>query len=67
MSQNEIDKFFKELKAWCREEPGRQKRLAKKLGVSEQRLSHWITGFRKPGLDHWLELNAFLRKQREKK
>jgi hypothetical protein len=65
MAPSEIDTFMKELEAWCQEDYGRQRRLAKEMGVSEQVVSHWIKRIRTPRLEHWMKLQAFLKTQRK--
>lgn len=52
-----------ELKAWCKEEHGRQKRVAERLGITEQLLSNWIARRKTPGLQKYFALKAFLENQ----
>jgi hypothetical protein len=45
---------------------GRQKEVAKELGVSEQILSNWLSGSRVPLLKNLFKIEAFLKKQKTK-
>jgi len=49
-----------EAKAWCRAERGRQSRLARQIGVTPQTLSNWLAGLKRPSLQKFLALKAFL-------
>jgi hypothetical protein len=60
-----MDKVLNDLTEWCGAEFGRQRMLAKELGVSEQVVSHWIYRRRTPRLKHWLRLQEFLKRQRK--
>ncbi len=62
MPPKELDALMSELKAWCKREHGRQKALADELGVTEQLVSNWIARRKKPGLENYLKLQAFLKK-----
>jgi transcriptional regulator with XRE-family HTH domain len=64
MPPEELDALMAELKAWCKAEHGRQKDLAAELDVTEQVLSNWIAGRKKPGLENYLKLRAFLKHRR---
>ena len=48
--------------AWCHAKHGRQKELARALGVSDQWVSNWVTGMRIPNLEHGLRIQVFLRR-----
>ena len=54
------EKLLSDLRTWARAEYGRPALLARKLGVSRQLVSHWITGRRTPTLHHGLAIQAFL-------
>ena len=62
-----MDKVLNDLNEWCGEEFGRQRRLAKEIGVSEQVVSHWLNRRRTPRLKHWLKLQEFLKKQKKRR
>jgi transcriptional regulator with XRE-family HTH domain len=64
MPPEEIDAIMAELKAWCKAKHGRQRELASELGVTEQVISNWIARRKMPGLENYLRLQAFLKKQR---
>ena len=49
--------------AWCHAKHGRQKELARALGVSDQWVSNWVTGQRIPNLEHGLRIQVFLRRR----
>jgi DNA-binding transcriptional regulator YiaG len=66
MPPEELDALMAELKAWCKDKHGRQRELAGELGVTEQVLSNWIARRKKPSLENYLKLHAFLRKQRRR-
>jgi transcriptional regulator with XRE-family HTH domain len=64
------EKLLNDFRAWARAEHGRPALLARKLGVSPQLLSHWLTGRRKPTLHDGLAIQEFLKaeaKRRKKK
>jgi Helix-turn-helix len=56
---------LKELMKEC-EPYGRQKEVAKELGVSEQILSNWLSGSRVPLLKNLFKIEEFLKKQKSK-
>jgi hypothetical protein len=64
MPPEELDALMAELKAWCKAKHGRQRELAAELGVTEQVLSNWIARRKMPGLENYLRLQAFLKKQK---
>jgi transcriptional regulator with XRE-family HTH domain len=66
MPPEELDALMAELRAWCKAKHGRQRDLAAELGVTEQVLSNWIAGRKKPGLENYLKLRAFLAKRRHR-
>src|ERR1700730_14459440 len=67
MTDDEIQRVINELKEWAGEEYGGQAELARKLGVSRQRVNDWLTGKRTPELNAWLKIQTFLRKKRRKR
>jgi hypothetical protein len=65
---DELDELMAQLRAWAESaEYGEQRKLAAHLGVTPQRLNHWITGRNVPNLRDGLKLQTFLRKQRRRK
>jgi transcriptional regulator with XRE-family HTH domain len=66
MPPQELDTLMTELKAWCKEEHGRQKAVAEELGVTEQLVSNWIARRKTPGLENYLKLQALLKKRRHR-
>jgi|tagenome__1003787_1003787.scaffolds.fasta_scaffold17555628_1 DNA-binding XRE family transcriptional regulator len=68
MSGDEFEKLMAELRAWAAQaKHGEQKALANQLGVSPQRLNHWITGRNVPNLKDGLKLQAFLKAQQRRR
>jgi transcriptional regulator with XRE-family HTH domain len=63
MAPEELDLLMAELKAWCKAKHGRQAELAREIGVTEQLLSNWLARRKTPGLQKYLALQAFLRRQ----
>jgi transcriptional regulator with XRE-family HTH domain len=63
MMPDELDALMKNLSAWCKDIHGRQKLAADEVGVTEQTLSNWIAGRKRPGLTKYLKVQAFLKKQ----
>jgi transcriptional regulator with XRE-family HTH domain len=55
------EKLLSDLLGWARAKYGRPALLARKLGVSKQLVSHWITGRRTPTLHDGLAIQAFLK------
>jgi hypothetical protein len=64
----ELKKLMEELKAWCDAEHGRQAQVALELPVepkvSRYLVNDWIFGRKRPSLDQYLAVQAFLKKQR---
>jgi transcriptional regulator with XRE-family HTH domain len=54
------EEILRELREWCQSGYGRQIQLAEALGVSAQRVSHWLRGRRKLTLELGLKIHAFL-------
>jgi transcriptional regulator with XRE-family HTH domain len=57
--------FCSELTAWCRARHSRQRELAALLGVSEQLVSNWLARRKTPTLQHGLQIQEILKKQRK--
>lgn len=64
MAPNQLDRLMAELRDWCKAHHGEQKKLAEKLGVAEETVSHWIARRKDPGLKMYLAIEEFLRKQK---
>jgi hypothetical protein len=66
----ELEKLMGELKAWCDAERGRQAQVSRELPVepkvSRYLVNDWIFGRKRPSLDQYLALQAFLKKQRRR-
>jgi len=65
MSQEETEKLMADLKAWVDAEYGRRAEVARMLGVPRQYLTDWLSGRYTPSLEHGLQLQAFLKRQRK--
>ena len=63
----DIEALMGELRAWVREERGRQMLLARATGVSKQAVSAWVKGDAVPTWQMGIKLEAFLAAQRPKK
>ena len=59
------ENLIADLQAWARAKYGRPALLARKLGVSKQLVSAWLTGKRTPTLHHGLALQQFLKNRGE--
>jgi hypothetical protein len=57
------EKLRCDLCAWLEAERGRSSALARALGVSRARVSHWLTGRRKLDLHYGLLIQEFLANQ----
>jgi DNA-binding transcriptional regulator YiaG len=55
--------LIRDLQAWARAKYGRRALLARKLGVSKQLVSAWITRRRMPTLHHGFALQSFLKEE----
>jgi hypothetical protein len=55
------EKLLADLETWARAKYGRPALLARRLGVSKQLVSHWITRRRTPTLHDGLAIQAFLK------
>jgi transcriptional regulator with XRE-family HTH domain len=65
MGTKELKELMTELAKAC-QPYGRQKEVAKELGVSEQILSNWLSGSRVPLLKNLFKIEAFLKKLKSK-
>ena len=63
VSSAELKKLMGELSELCRVH-GRQKEIAREMGVSEQVLSNWLNGSRSPSLESFFKIRDFLEKQK---
>jgi transcriptional regulator with XRE-family HTH domain len=63
MSVDELKQKLNELSALCGIH-GRQKQIAREMGVSEQALSNWLNGSRSPSLESFFKIRDFLQKQK---
>jgi transcriptional regulator with XRE-family HTH domain len=57
------EKLICDLQAWVHGKYGRAALLARKLGVSKQLVSNWITRRRTPTLHDALAIQAFLKRE----
>jgi hypothetical protein len=64
---DEVDGLMDELLAWCKARRGRQKELAREMGVTEQVMSNWLWKRKTPSLKYWLRLQAVVKKLRRSK
>jgi DNA-binding transcriptional regulator YdaS (Cro superfamily) len=55
------EKLLADLETWARAKYGRPAFLARKLGVSKQLVSHWITRRRTPSLHYGFAIQEFLK------
>jgi DNA-binding XRE family transcriptional regulator len=62
----EYDKVIQDLIQYCSTERGRQSELAEYLKVSRKTVNAWVKGARRPSLEMFFELKAFLRSHRRK-
>ena len=61
----EYEKVIMELIEWCSVR-GRQQELAEELGVSRKAVNSWVKRTRRPRIEQFFALRAFLRKQRRR-
>jgi transcriptional regulator with XRE-family HTH domain len=61
MAPSEVKKLMEDLRAWVDAEYGRRPDLARKLGVSRQRVSDWLSGRLTPDLEHGLAILKILK------
>jgi transcriptional regulator with XRE-family HTH domain len=66
MGTKELKELMTELAKECQPH-GRQKEVAKELGVSEQILSNWLSGSRVPLLKNLFKIEAFLKRQKSRR
>jgi predicted transcriptional regulator len=64
---DEVDALMDELLAWCKAERGRQKELARELGVTEQVMSNWLSKRKTPSLKYWLQLQVYVKRIRRRR
>ena len=63
MSEKELEELLSGLRAWAEAKHGRQKELAEAMGVTENTISHWLGGRKRPSLAMFFKLKAFLQKR----
>jgi transcriptional regulator with XRE-family HTH domain len=66
MGTKELKELMAELAKAC-QPYGRQKEVAKELGVSEQILSNWLSGSRVPLLKNLFKIEEFLKKRKSRR
>jgi transcriptional regulator with XRE-family HTH domain len=59
-----LERLMLETKAWADQERGRQKELARYLGVSRQALSNWLSRRQDPPAHVALELQDLMRRKK---
>ena len=59
-----LERLLLEAKAWSDQERGRQRELARHLGVSPQALNNWLSRRQDPPAHVALELQEFMRRQK---
>jgi DNA-binding XRE family transcriptional regulator len=60
----DIEALMADLRAWVREERGRQLLLARAIGASRQAISSWVIGRSVPTMELGIRLQAFLKAQK---
>jgi transcriptional regulator with XRE-family HTH domain len=55
------------IRTWCDQERGRRAKLARRLEVSPQLVSAWLSGAREISLREWLAVRDIMRKTRARK
>ncbi len=66
VATREYEKVITELIEWCAVR-GRQQKVAKELGVSRKAVNSWIKRTRRPRIEQFFALKAFLKKQQRRK
>jgi predicted XRE-type DNA-binding protein len=61
------EELLSELEAWCAAKYGRQRELAKAIGVTSPMVNDWIARRKTPSLRHGLKVLEFLKRRRSKK
>lgn len=64
VAPQEYDKVIAELAEWCKPH-GRQAEAAKALGVDRRTVNSWLKRTRKPGIEMFFKIKAFLRSHRK--
>jgi DNA-binding XRE family transcriptional regulator len=64
---SEYEKVIRDLIEYCASEWGRQTELAEHLKVSRKTVNAWVNGTRRPSIEMFFELKAFLRSHRRKR
>ena len=62
--KHRLERLMLEAKAWADQERGRQKEMARHLGVSQQALSNWLSRRQDPPAHLVLELQEFMRRKK---
>jgi transcriptional regulator with XRE-family HTH domain len=60
----ELAELISNLRTWAWQQHGRQKELATAMGVSEETVSRWLAGKKRPSLKKFFELRDFLKRQK---
>jgi transcriptional regulator with XRE-family HTH domain len=62
VSEEELKKLITDLKKWVKQKHGRQKELAGAMHVTEDTISHWLAGRKRPSLKKFFALRDFLKR-----
>lgn len=62
----EYEKVIMELIEWCADGRGRQVQIAEHLGVTRKAVNSWVKGTRRPRIEQFFAVQAFLKKQRRR-
>jgi predicted transcriptional regulator len=60
---DELRELMAEIRAWTWAKHGRSKEMAEALRVSEETVSRWVNGRKRPSLKKFFELRDFLKEQ----
>ena len=63
----EYEKLIRELIEWTSAERGRQQQLAEHLKVSRKTVNSWVKRTRRPSIELFFQIKAFLHRQRREK
>jgi transcriptional regulator with XRE-family HTH domain len=67
VSDEELKELMANLRAWAWQKHGRQKELAAAMDVTEETVSRWLSGRKRPSLEKFFALRAFLKRQEGQK
>jgi hypothetical protein len=66
-NESEVDQILSEFRDWCNAEYGRKAEAARALRATRQQVYDWTTQRKRPSIEMWLQIQAFVKSHRPRK